>query len=89
MTGPITKCHHNSQPHIVGSSHTTTGQDWLPYPDQSMDKHSPARFNARHPKFPVGMVAPLTSTQPLDHRVPAAPPGSARPWVPVGVEKRG
>ena len=34
---------------IVDFAHTTTGQDWLPYPDPSMDKYSPEYLNS-HPK---------------------------------------
>lgn len=33
---------------IVGFAHTTTGRNWLPYIDPSMD--FPAHFNVRHPK---------------------------------------
>ena len=58
MVGPIAKRCHNSRPRkrgevnlrIVDFAHTTTGQDWLPYPDPSMDKYSPAHFGAQHPK---------------------------------------
>lgn len=58
MVGPAAKRCHNSRPRkrgevnlrIVDFAHTTTGQDWLPYPDPSMDKYSPAHFNAQHPK---------------------------------------
>jgi len=58
MVGPAAKRCHNSRPRkrgevnlrIVDFAHTTTGQDWLPYPDPSMDKYSPAYFNAHHPK---------------------------------------
>ena len=58
MIGPVAKRCHNSRPRkrgevnlrIVDFAHTTTGQDWLPYPDPSMDKYSPAHFNAQHPK---------------------------------------
>ena len=58
MVGPVAKRCHNSRPRkrgevnlrIVDFAHTTTGQDWLPYPDPSMDKYSPAYFNAHHPK---------------------------------------
>ena len=58
MVGPISKRCHNSRPRkrgevnlrIVDFAHTTTGQDWLPYPDPSMDKYSSAHFNAQHPK---------------------------------------
>ena len=58
MVGPVAKRCHNSRPRkrgevnlrIVDFAHTTTGQDWLPYPDPSMDKYSSAYFNAHHPK---------------------------------------
>jgi len=58
MVGPAAKRCHNSRPRkrgevnlrIVDFAHTTTGQDWLPYPDPSMDKYSSAYFNAHHPK---------------------------------------
>jgi len=58
MVGPVAKRCHNSRPRkrgevnlrIVDFAHTTTGQDWVPYPDPSMDKYSPAYFNAQHPK---------------------------------------
>ena len=58
MVGPVAKRCHNSRPRkrgevnlrIVDFAHTTTGHDWLPYPDPSMDKYSPAYFNAHHPK---------------------------------------
>jgi len=58
MVGPVAKRCHISRPRkrgevnlrIVDFAHTTTGQDWVPYPDSSMDKYSPAHFNAQHPK---------------------------------------
>ena len=58
MVGPMAKRCHNSRPRkrgevnlrIVDFAHTTTSHDWLPYPDPSMDKYSPAYFNAQHPK---------------------------------------
>ena len=58
MVGPPAKRCHNSRPRkrgevnlrIVDFAHTTTGQDWLPYPDPSMDKYSPEYLNAQHPK---------------------------------------
>lgn len=58
MVGSAAKGCHNSRPRkrgevnlrIVDFAHTTTGQDWLPYPDPSMDKYSPEHFNAQHPK---------------------------------------
>lgn len=58
MVGPVAKRCHNSRPRkrgevnlrIVDFAHTTTGRDWVPYPDPSMDKYSPAYFNAQHPK---------------------------------------
>jgi inositol-hexakisphosphate kinase len=58
MVGPMAKRCHNSRPRkrgevnlrIVDFAHTTTGQDWVPYPDPSMDKYSPAHSNAQHPK---------------------------------------
>jgi len=58
MVGPVAKRCHNSRPRkrgevnlrIVDFAHTTTGHDWLPYPDPSMDKYSPAHFNSQHPK---------------------------------------
>ena len=58
MVGPAAKRCHNSRPRkrgevnlrIVDFAHTTTGQDWLPYPDPSMDKYSPEYLNAQHPK---------------------------------------
>ncbi|KAF9652112.1 SAICAR synthase-like protein [Thelephora ganbajun] len=58
MVGPIARRCHNSRPRkrgevnlrIVDFAHTTTGQDWLLYPDPSMDKYSPAHFSAQHPK---------------------------------------
>lgn len=59
MVGPAAKRCHNSRPRkrgevnlrIVDFAHTTTGQDWLPYPDPSMDKYSPEYLNAQHPKI--------------------------------------
>ena len=58
MVGPVAKRCHISRPRkrgevnlrIVDFAHTTTSHDWLPYPDPSMDKYSPAHFNAQHPK---------------------------------------
>jgi len=58
MVGPVAKRCHNSRPRkrgevnlrIVDFAHTTTGQDWLPYPDPSMDKYSSTYLNAHHPK---------------------------------------
>ena len=58
MVGPVVNRCHNSRPRkrgevnlrIVDFAHTTTGRDWVPYPDPSMDKYSPAHFNARLPK---------------------------------------
>jgi inositol-hexakisphosphate 5-kinase len=58
MVGPAAKRCHNSRPRkrgevnlrIVDFAHTTTGQDWLPYPDPSMDKYSPEYLNSQHPK---------------------------------------
>ena len=58
MVGPVVNRCHSSRPRkrgevnlrIVDFAHTTTGQDWLPYPDPSMDKYSPAHFNGRLPK---------------------------------------
>lgn len=58
MAGSAAKGCHNSRPRkrgevnlrIVDFAHTTTGQDWFPYPDPSMDKYSPEHFNAQHPK---------------------------------------
>ena len=58
MVGPAAKLCHNSRLRkrgevnlrIVDFAHTTTGQDWLPYPDPSMDKYSPEHLNSQHPK---------------------------------------
>ena len=58
MIGPAAKRCHNSRPRkrgevnlrIVDFAHTTTGQDWLSYPDPSMDKYSPEYLNTQHPK---------------------------------------
>ena len=58
MLGFAAKGCHNSRPRkrgevnlrIVDFAHTTTGQDWLPYPDPSMDKYSPEHLSAQHPK---------------------------------------
>lgn len=75
MVGPAAKRCHNSRPRkrgevnlrIVDFAHTTTGQDWLPYPDPSMDKYSPEYLNAQHPKVEEvssgkGYVADLDPT---------------------------
>ena len=58
MVGPAAKRCHHTRPRkrgevnlrIVDFAHMTTGQDWEPYPDPSMDKYSPAYVDAQLPK---------------------------------------
>jgi inositol-hexakisphosphate kinase len=55
LVGPVAK---NNRPRkrgeinirIVDFAHTTTGRDWLPYPDSSFDRYAPAPSTVQLPK---------------------------------------
>jgi inositol-hexakisphosphate 5-kinase len=58
LVGPIAKRSGNSRPRrrgevnlrLVDFAHTTTGRDWLPYPDPSFDRYSPAHAVLQLPR---------------------------------------
>jgi hypothetical protein len=58
LFGPIAKRYNNNRPRkrgelnlrLVDFAHTTTGKDWVPYPDPSFDRYSPAHTALQLPK---------------------------------------
>ena len=103
MVGPATKRCHHTRPRkhgevnlrIVDFAHTTTGQDWVPYPDSLMDKYSPAYINAQLPKVEEvssgqGYVADIDpTTGRIYTRFPPTQSESAQLRVLVGIEECG
>ena len=78
MVGSAAKRCHNFRPRkrgevnlrIVDFAHTTTGQDWVPYPDPPTDPTSPEHLNSQQPKVEevssgkgyVGDIDPVTGS---------------------------